>query len=199
MHRIQFVGVEPGAKSPIVIEDLHTRKYKALEQFYRLFRACFEAGGTIAAKLCLNTDTTRSWKGAIALSRFMSICKEHSKDVTIPQPGRNSRSGGRYELHYYQLCGEYLDKAVTVCNDDSLSIDLLLLMEKAAKGNEHVTAYVLVVLDFNDIDLVTHVSFESIDLFFSQFPSALVGGLHVNQIRNHHNRLFPETEERNGE
>ncbi len=191
MQRIQFVGVYPGAKSPVTFEEIHTRKFAALEQFYRLFRATCGTTETIAAKLCLNTNNTRPWKGSIALSRFMSVKKEQYSIDTLPQPGSTVQAEGRFELHYYQLCGEYLDKAVTVCNDDSLCIDLLLLIEKAAKENKHVSAYVLVVLDFNDIDLVTHTSFENIDLFFSQFPNVLVGGMHDHQIKEHHRRLFP--------
>lgn len=192
MHRIQYVGVYPGAKSPVTFNQLHTRKATALEQFYQLLRAIFEDRGSIAVKLCLNTDTTRPWKGAIALSRYMLVKEEQYRIDTTAKPGSTGEAEGRFELHYFRLCGEYLDKAVTSCNDDILCTDLLLLMEQAARENEFVTAYVLVVLDYQDNDLVTHISFAGIDLFFSQFPSVLVGGMPVERIKEHHRRLFPD-------
>lgn len=193
MYRIQYVGVYPGARSPVVYIDTLTKRSAALEQFNRLFRASVTTGATIAAKLCLNTDKSRPWKGAIILSRFMSTNKEEYSIDTIPKPGSTLEGDRRYELHYYRHCGEYLDKAVTFCNDDALCIDLLLLMEREAKENEYITSYVLVVLDHQKADLVDHVSFRGIDLFFSEFPSVQVGGMPKDRIKEAHRRLFPQS------
>ncbi|MEM6272840.1 MAG: hypothetical protein AAF998_25725 [Bacteroidota bacterium] len=175
-----------------MFEELHTRKATALEQFFGLFRAIFEQRKYIAVKLCLNTNKSRPWKGAIALSRYMLDHDDQYRIDTSTKPGSTGEAEWRFVLHYYRLCGEYLDKAVTVCNDDILSIDLLLLLEQEARENEYVTAYILVVQDFTDNDLVTHISFADIDLFSSQFPSMLVGGMPVDRLKEHHRRLFPD-------
>lgn len=194
MYRIQYLGVFIGGKSPVTFVDSHTRKCTALEQFFQLFRAIFEPGASIAVKLCLNTHSTRPWKGALALSRFMSVNKKHYSIDNNPEPGSISHDKVRFELHYYRSCGDYLDKAVTCCNNHILCIELLLVMEKEAKDNEFHTAYVLVVLDFEDDDLVAHINFSEIDLFFTQFQGVRVGGLDINQIKEHHQRLFPDKE-----
>lgn len=192
--QLQYVGVYPGARNPVVFEDLHSRDNAALEQFLALFRAVLEDEECIAAKLCLNTDTTRpwKWKGAIAYCRYMIVNNKQYKNDTTSRPGSTSPADGRFELHYDRLCGEYLEKAVTRCNSDILCTDLLLLMEQVARNNEFVTAFVLVVLDHQNNDPVTHISFSEIDLYFSQYPLARVGGMSVNELKEHHRRLFPE-------
>ena len=158
----------------------------------RLLRAIFEDRECEAAKLCLNTDKTRPWKGTLVMSRFMIMNEEKYRIDTTAKPNSTGEAEGRFELHYYRVCGEYLDKTVTRCNNETICTDLLLLMEQAAREDPFVTAYVLVVLDFQDQDHVTHTSFVEIDLFFSQFPNVLVGGMPVGRIKKHHRRLFPD-------
>lgn len=190
MYRLKFIGLRSGSNDPFVRTGSMEDGEEARKVFRELLNDALEFGAFSVFKVSLNSADDLPFRNNILYSQGMSDKANRNTIDLMPQMRKAPIESEQFTLFYFRWSGEYLDRSVTKVDSNILATDLILAFEQDAEKNEYVTTYILLVLDHEQGNMVSHVSYKGLDSLKECMVNGELGGYSWEELEEARTELF---------